>query len=65
MVTDLWNTLGQLEPSIEKDKQMGYLYRINPIVMRDMSTAGSVVIALEAVWRFKFWSSIFWLISKI
>ena len=44
---------------------MGYLYRINPIVMRDMSTAGSVVIALEAVWRFKFWSSIFWLISKI
>ena len=51
VVTNLRNTLAQLKPSIEKDKQVGSLYRIHPVVTRDTSAVGSVVIALEAARR--------------
>ena len=41
----------QLKPSIETEKQLGCLYRTHPVVTRDMTAAGSMVIALEAARR--------------
>ena len=51
VIKNLLTTLGHLKPAIEKEKQIGCLGHIHPVVTRDMIDAGSMVIALEAANR--------------